>query len=142
MIAIKKPPGFISVFGVVGCFVKCKGEILLLKRQKGKREPLTWGVPAGKIDKGESLPDAMRRELFEETGILRDVTDFRHMQKVYTIQSDLSFEFHMFSLVCIEKPQIVLHSEEHIDFCWVTPQKALQLNLMKDLSECICVVDL
>ena len=41
-----------------------------------KRGPLAgqnyWATPGGALEAGESFADAARRELFEETGILRD----------------------------------------------------------------------
>lgn len=42
--------------------------VLLTKRDI---EPLRgyWGLPGGRIDLGETVPHAARRELFEETGI-------------------------------------------------------------------------
>ena len=40
---------------------------LLLKNRKG-----AWDFPKGKVRKNESIPNAAKRELFEETGI-RDI---------------------------------------------------------------------
>src|ERR1700732_3672297 len=49
---------------------------VLLFRFMFKRGPLTgqnyWATPGGALEAGESFADAARRELFEETGILRD----------------------------------------------------------------------
>src|SRR6185436_13230335 len=49
---------------------------VLLFRFQFKRGPLAgqhyWATPGGALEAGESFADAACRELFEETGILRD----------------------------------------------------------------------
>ena len=55
----------------IGCAVIIKnkqGQILLGKRKNTCRFGL-YGLPGGKIDKEEKAADALRRELFEETGL-------------------------------------------------------------------------
>ena len=53
----------------VGCFVfDSLGALLLI--QRGKQPGLgLWTIPGGRVEYGESLVDACRREVFEETGI-------------------------------------------------------------------------
>lgn len=41
-------------------------EVLIAKRAK---PPYLWSLPGGHVEPGESLAEAARRELFEETGI-------------------------------------------------------------------------
>ncbi len=62
MISRDKPEHFIPKFEVVSCFVEYNDEILLLLRQDYKPEGNTYGVPAGKIDEGETPDKAMKRE--------------------------------------------------------------------------------
>lgn len=45
------------------------GEILMIRRGNGGDYPNTWAVPGGHQDKGETLEECARREMFEETGI-------------------------------------------------------------------------
>lgn len=62
------------------------GRVLLVRSTKwGGR----WGVPGGKVEWGESLADAVRRELLEETGL--SVGELRQVQ---TQEAVLSPEFH------------------------------------------------
>jgi mutator protein MutT len=52
----------------IGAIINNKVELLLLKRRK---EPFVgiWALPGGSIEFGESLEEALERELKEETGI-------------------------------------------------------------------------
>lgn len=38
-------------------------------RPPDKKKPLMWEYPGGKVEKGETLPDALKRELKEELDI-------------------------------------------------------------------------
>lgn len=47
-----------------------KGRFLIEKRHKTKKfDPGIWTIPAGKIERGESLEKAVKREAREELGI-------------------------------------------------------------------------
>ncbi len=45
-----------------------EGKLLLLQKNIKKSEPL-WDLPGGRIHKNESLEDALKREIDEETGL-------------------------------------------------------------------------
>ena len=53
----------------VGVVVECRGKILLLKRHENDSEPGKWCLPGGSAEENESLLDAAKRELKEETGL-------------------------------------------------------------------------
>ncbi|MEH7305831.1 NUDIX hydrolase [Neobacillus drentensis] len=50
--------------GAVVAVIDEKGKILLQKRPEG-----VWGLPGGLLELGESVEEAGRREVFEETGV-------------------------------------------------------------------------
>lgn len=55
-IYLEKPEDFHSKAAVVGCcFMHYQDKILLLHRQDGKAEGNRWGIPGGKLNKGELL---------------------------------------------------------------------------------------
>ncbi|MEY2194308.1 NUDIX hydrolase [Neobacillus sp. BF23-41] len=50
--------------GAMVCVIDNQGKILLQKRPEG-----IWGLPGGLLELGESVEEAGRREVFEETGV-------------------------------------------------------------------------
>jgi 8-oxo-dGTP diphosphatase len=53
----------------VGVLVQADGQFLLTSRPPGKVYEGYWEFPGGKLERGESVEQALRRELKEEIGI-------------------------------------------------------------------------
>ncbi len=135
MIYEEMPEDFDSSCEVVSCFVEHDGKILMLHRQDHKPEGDTWGGPAGKVDEGEGINEALKREVFEETGI--ELQDPKYFKKLFIRLPDYDFVYHIFHELLDEIPTVKIREEEHKDFNWIEPEKALETNLMSDEDECI-----
>lgn len=90
----------------------------------------TWGVPGGKIDRGESAEAALVREFQEETGLaIRDV------QFVAVFEAIDSSEFHkpthmvLLNYICRCDGGAVTLNEEAQEARWLTRAEALALPL-------------
>lgn len=143
MISRKMPNSFIPKFEVVSCFVQYNDTILLLHRQDHKSEGNTWGVPAGKVDHGENIHDAIIREVFEETAIQLKPTDIHYHFHVFVTYPTYQFIYHIFSTHINNNiaPRITINPNEHKSFVWIPPTNAKSaLHLIPDLDACINLI--
>ena len=54
--------------GVGGAIINSKNEILLIQENR-QPEPKKWKFPGGFMDPGETIKQAVEREVIEETGV-------------------------------------------------------------------------
>ena len=113
---------------VVDCYVYRQTDdglkFLLMKRNLNKIYEHLWQGVAGKIEDGETAPEAAIRELKEETG-LDPVNMFvaDHVSRFYEVHGDRINLVPVFGIE-VNSDEVIL-SEEHIDFKWVTIEEAL-----------------
>ncbi|MEJ0054009.1 MAG: NUDIX hydrolase [bacterium] len=137
MIYLERPEDFNPKFEIGSCFLKRDGKFLLLLRQDHKPEGNTWGVPAGKIDAGETPAQATAREMAEETGYSAAPKDLRFFRTGYSRFPEYDFIYHMFFLNLARDHEVVIDPASHKDFRWVTPAEAFAMPLIGDLEDYI-----
>jgi 8-oxo-dGTP diphosphatase len=109
---------------VVGAVVVHNNEVLLLQRHGGDFMGGVFEIPSGKVEEGESLEDALYREVKEESGIrVKDVKKLLSPLE-YVSQSGKKTRQINF-LVIPETPINLVISEEHSWFLWI-PLKEIQ----------------
>jgi 8-oxo-dGTP pyrophosphatase MutT (NUDIX family) len=94
------------------------------------------GVPAGKVEKGEDLLGALKREVLEETGWVVNIYP-SYFQSVYVEHPEHSFVYHMYHLKTMDPIEVTIQPYEHQMYRWVTPTEALRMELVDDLDKCI-----
>ena len=133
MISTNPIEKFRKKFDVVSLFVICNGKILMLKRQINKPHEKTWGPPAGKVDKGESIEQAICRETFEESGLkIQEDQITKHQKSYFVRHGNIDFMFYVFAVKIKNKPEIILRTIEHSEHAWFTPQETLEIDLVQD----------
>ena len=104
------------------------GRVLMIRTQKWSN---LWGIPGGKIKRGESSEAALRRELKEETAL--DITDIRFVLVQDCIGSKEFYRdahFLLLNYTCrVAGACDVRLNEEAQAFRWVTLAEALAMEL-------------
>jgi 8-oxo-dGTP diphosphatase len=97
----------------------------LRRSSDSKTNPGRWEPPGGKIERGELLDEALKREVFEEAGL--------HIV-VHRLLGALEFELPAIKVACLimegrlESENIRL-SGEHDAYRWLTLEEARQADL-------------
>lgn len=135
-------PNFKPKIEVAALFIEHENRILLLHRQETKSQGNLWGIPGGKLDKGETPLQAVLRETKEETGYDFSKQAMESLGTVYIEYNDKDhFVYHMFRTKLIGDPGAVkINFREHKGFTWVTPQDGLKLELIKDEDVCFKLI--
>lgn len=121
----------------VGAFIfNKKNELFLVKTHKW---PDKYVVPGGKLELGETLVAALKREVKEETGL--DVYNPK-LIAVFEFIFDPSFwqksHFIFFDYYCQAKNEkVVLDKKEASEYIWIDPKQALKLPLEKYTKKAI-----
>ncbi len=80
-------------FTVVAGLIEKDGRIFLVRRPKEKTEGGKWEFPGGKVEPGESLLSALKRELKEELGI--EVLSAKPYLSTHGRSKDVEFDLHL-----------------------------------------------
>ncbi|WP_211173200.1 NUDIX domain-containing protein [Brasilonema bromeliae] len=103
------------------------GQVLIVKTTKWRG---TWGVPGGKVEWGETLEAAVKREFREEVGL--ELTDVRFgllQEAVLDSQFVREAHFIMVNYYAFSASETITPNEEIEEWAWVTPQRATEYPL-------------
>ncbi len=108
---------------VVGAVIIEDGKILCAQRGEDKLLPLKWEFPGGKIEKGESPKEALRREIEEEMGCKIDIGE----QIEHTVYEYDFGIVHLTTFSCriIEGVPVLT---EHMAVKWLEPHELKSLD--------------
>jgi len=98
-----------------------------------------WGVPGGKIEWGEPLEVALKREFAEEVGLsLFNIRFARLIEGVFDPQFHKPMHFLFINYYAETRSEEVVPNEEILKWAWVSPEEALGYplnNITRNLIE-------
>ena len=100
---------------VVAALIVRGDELLCCQRTEHQALPLKWEFPGGKIEAGETPPQALRRELEEELGILAEIGP-EITRVLHTYLNGNSVSLHFFT---VERFENELQNRIFRDVRWV-----------------------
>ena len=113
---------------IVGALVvNAEGNLLLVKSHKWRD---LYGLPGGHVELGETMTDAVRREVKEETDLDVDQVEFLFYQEmVFDAAFWTKSHFIFFEFVCnTRQTQVTLNSEAE-EYLWLPPQDATEMTI-------------
>jgi len=121
---VSATPVEVGVVDVVVFRPAAKGWLVLaLQRARETRCPGAWEMVHGKVEPGESLPDAARRELLEETGLEPTTLLSITMHSFLLVPKGTVQLAAVFAAVVAPEAPVVL-AAEHARHAWLTPSQA------------------
>lgn len=103
---------------VVGAVVQHDGRVLLLQRPEHDFMGGIWELPSGKVEPGESLDQALIREVKEETGL--SVTALRTYLGSFDYQSGSGKKSRQFNFAVDVDSSEPVKLQEHDAYTWTS----------------------
>ena len=114
----------------VGAVVFKDDCVLMVKRSKPPAKG-SWAVPGGKIRPGETMQQALVREIKEETGLDIQVGDIIYVFDV--IQRDekneITFHYVIIDFLCELKGGQLKAGDDALDVKWISRQDIKEINI-------------
>jgi 8-oxo-dGTP diphosphatase len=110
----KYPTHIVAAGGLVS---NSKGQILLLKSPRYG----DWEFPGGQVEEGETIPQALKREVLEETGVVVEVKSLVGIYSNIRKPSIVNMDF-----ICKYISGELRVSPESIEVEWVNREEALK----------------
>ena len=109
------------VVGVGGVVVQ-DGHALIVKRAHEPRKG-EWSLPGGMVELGETLVDAVKRELKEETGLDVEVGEVVEVfDRVHRLDGRIQYHFVIVDYLCRPTGGTLRAADDAEDVAWVAPE--------------------
>lgn len=118
----------------VTALVKYKDKFLILKRNSREiAYPSKWAFPGGKLERGETVKDVLKREIKEETGL--DVKEEKEFLGDYTFIRPDGHNVVGFTFLIEVKDDEVRLSNGFEDFKWISPEDLGNFDHIEGMEE-------
>ena len=115
--------------------IENNGQYLLIKRSKIKRGlpnvyPSYWDIPGGSVEENELPREAAIREDMEEVNQKIRIDKIIHEDSQFDTSKNTVFTRLVYEARIIEQRDILLDTEEHTDFIWLSSLEDLEGELI------------
>jgi ADP-ribose pyrophosphatase YjhB (NUDIX family) len=108
----------------VGAVVVHDGRALIVKRAHDPRKG-EWSLPGGRVELGETLVDATRREILEESGLEVTVGDIVEVfDRIHQADGRVRYHFVIVDFLCVWTGGLLRAGDDAEDAAWVTGEEA------------------
>lgn len=117
--------------------IQNEGEYLLCRMAADRGVfPGQWALSGGGMEPGETMEEALRREIREELGEELDITEvkpwaFRDDVRMKTYADGTTEEIYMIYLIfdCVSANRAITFNEEFQEVIWVSPEAMKEMDL-------------
>ena len=121
----------------VGAVIEKQGEIILVKRAHEPGKGL-WSIPGGLVELGETLRDAAKREMKEETGLIVEIEELIDVMDSIEFDDNQRVKHHYVLIDFLAHPATketeIRASDEVLDAKWITPSELSSLKLTRTVT--------
>ena len=115
--------------------IEKEGKYLLIKRSKIKRGlpnvyQSYWDIPGGSVEENELPREAALREAMEEVNQKIRIDKIIHEDSQFDASKDTVFTRLVYAGRILEERDIILDSQEHTDFVWLSSLKNIESDLV------------
>ncbi|MBS7610343.1 NUDIX hydrolase [Candidatus Bathyarchaeota archaeon] len=129
----------------VGTVVQHEGRVLLIRRANEPGKGL-WSIPGGLVELGETVREAAKREVEEETGIFVEIGELIDVIDNIIRDEKGAVKFHYVLVDFLAKPlskePIIRPSSEVLEADWFLPKELSKLSMTRTAQRLLQKLDL
>ena len=118
----------------VGGVVVHDGSLLLIRRGHGPAAG-EWSVPGGRVEHGETLAEAVVRELREETGLEAVCGELLGWVEILPTQGAADHFVVLDFVATVLDHGTPVPGDDAAEACWVPLEEVVEMNLVEGLAE-------